>query len=141
MWKRFAAVAILAALLAVGCSKGAEPVQTPAAGSAQNKPMVNVTVKDLQALITTDKKPLIVDVRTPEEYAAGHIEGAKLVPLQTLEKDIAGIKKDQEIYLICRSGNRSAQAYTILAGMGYKDLKNVTGGMIEWEKAGYKIVK
>lgn len=138
MWKRFAGAVLVAAALVAGCGKAAEPVQTPA---AQQKPMVNVTVKDLEALIAGGKKPLVVDVRTPEEYGAGHIEGAKLVPLQTLEKDIASIKKDQEIYLICRSGNRSAQAYAILAGMGYKDLKNVTGGMIEWEKAGYKIVK
>lgn len=140
MWKRYLGAALVAALLLAGCSKGAAPTQ-PAAGTAERKPMVTMTVQDLNKLLESGKKPLIVDVRTPEEFAAGHIDGAKLVPLQTLEDGIKSIAKDQEIRLICRSGNRSAQAYDILAGIGYKNLTNVTGGMIEWEKAGYRVVK
>lgn len=139
--KRILVAVLLAAALTAGCT-AAQP--KPAAQSAQaaQQPMVNITPADLQKLLQgSGKQPLVVDVRTPEEYAEGHIAGAKLVPLQTIETDIKAIAKDQEIVLVCRSGNRSAQAYEILAGMGYKNLKNMTGGMTEWQKIGAPVTK
>jgi len=129
-WRQIAAVLLIfvALVTAVGCGK-TETV-------TDKKAMVNITPADLKKLFDSGKAPMIVDVRTPEEYAAGHIPGAKLIPLQTIEEGIKAIDKKQEMVLVCRSGNRSAQAYEILAGMGYSSLKNMTGGMTEWEKIG-----
>ena len=100
--------------------------------------MVSISASDLLKRLKAGEKPLIIDVREPHEFEAGHIEGAKLMPLGSVEKSVpaAGIAKDQEIILFCRSGNRSAQAYRKLEALGYTNLINVSGGMNEWAKIG-----
>lgn len=136
--KRSIALILAAVALLAGCA-GPAPQSTQAPqkpSSAQSEAMVNVTVNDLQERLKSDKPPLVIDVREPDEYAAGHIEGARLMPLGKVETEILPIPKDEEIYLVCRSGNRSAQAYRKLAALGYTNLKNVTGGMLQWEKVG-----
>ncbi|MDP2309851.1 MAG: rhodanese-like domain-containing protein [Pseudomonadota bacterium] len=77
----------------------------------------------------------LVDVREPDEYVGplGHIPGAELVPLSTVVDLAAGWDRDQPILLICRSGARSARAATALAGMGFRNLFNLVGGMIAWD--------
>jgi rhodanese-related sulfurtransferase len=144
--KRALITLAVAAALLTGCAQSqsqapAPAAQAPAAQPQQKAPMVNLTAADLLAQVKAGSKPFIVDVRTAEEFAAGHIDGAKNIDLQTIEKGIKAIPKEQEIVLICRSGNRSAQAYDILAQMGYTKLKNVTGGMQAWEQAGGPVVK
>ncbi len=137
-WASVLTAVLAAALLLAGC---AQSEQRPAAGVGQE--MVNITAADLLKRIETGEQPLIIDVRTEEEYAAGHIDGARLIPLQNIEKgmEASGIAKDAEIVLICRSGNRSAQAYRILAQMGYTNLINVRDGMKGWTAAGGPVVK
>jgi rhodanese-related sulfurtransferase len=94
-----------------------------------------------QRLQSTDQPPLIVDVREPHEFTAVRIEGAKLAPLGTVVKDLEGVDKNREIVLVCRSGNRSGKAQKQLAERGYTNLRNMTGGMLAWEKRGYPVVK
>lgn len=74
----------------------------------------------------------VIDVRTPEEFAAGHIPGAKLVPLQVLESMQSELNKEQKYVVVCRSGNRSTEASGILAENSFKNIYNMTGGMNEW---------
>lgn len=141
MGKRFLAALLAGVVLLAGCgsatkSAGQPQTQSPAA-------IVTITAADLAARLKAGEQPVIVDVRTPEEFATGHINGAKLAPLQTVETEVKalGLAKGQEIILVCRSGNRSAQAYQILAQQGYANLRNMEGGMIAWEQAGAPIVK
>ncbi|OJF16592.1 MAG: hypothetical protein A6D91_11315 [Bacillaceae bacterium G1] len=79
----------------------------------------------------------IVDVREPEEFAAGHIPGAVNLPLGrirfTANKELS---PEDEIVLVCRSGRRSVTAARILKKMGYRKLYNLTGGMVMWERFG-----
>lgn len=77
---------------------------------------------------------VIVDVRTPEEYAEGHIPGAINIPLDTLgdEQPAELPDLDQRIYVYCRSGRRSATATAILAGIGYTDVVDF-GGILDWD--------
>ncbi len=143
--KRALVTLVVAGALLTGCAQSQSPAPAPTgqapATQQQKAPMVNLTAADLLAQVKAGGKPFIVDVRTPEEFAAGHIDGAKNIDLQTIEKGIKAVPKEQEIVLICRSGNRSAQAYEILAQLGYTKLKNVTGGMQAWEQAGGPVVK
>lgn len=91
-----------------------------------------------------DKSPIpfiFIDVRTPEEYAGGHIRGAKLIPLQELEQRLAEVPKDRQVYLYCHSGRRSADASKILVKAGYTNIENVSGGITAWREAGYPTVK
>jgi rhodanese-related sulfurtransferase len=78
---------------------------------------------------------LLIDVREPEEWAAGHAPGARHIPLGELGARTGEIPQDTEVYVICRSGTRSARAVAALTGAGWKAL-NVTDGMQGWAAAG-----
>ncbi len=71
------------------------------------------------------KPALVIDVRTPDEFAAGHIEGALNIPYDRIGKDIRtvkGLQKDQPVLLYCRSGRRSAIAKAALEKEGYRQV-------------------
>jgi len=84
---------------------------------------------------------MFLDVRTPEEFAEGHIQGATLIPVQELEQHLAEIPKDKQVYVYCRSGKRSAAASTMLAKHGFANIENVVGGIEAWKNSGYTVVK
>lgn len=138
--KQFLAAVLMAAVLVSGCSAGKSP-QSTAQPSTKAGQVVSLSASDLLKRIEKGDKPLIVDVREPHEFAAGHIANAQLIPLGNVEQGFASIPKDQEIILVCRSGNRSEQAYQRLAALGYTNLTNMTGGMLSWEKIGAPIQK
>lgn len=87
----------------------------------------------------------VIDVRTAEEFSGelGHIPGSQLKPLPDIENWATQIDslKDEEIILVCRSGNRSGHAARYLEERGFKLLVNVKGGMRDWNKMGYPIEK
>lgn len=87
--------------------------------------------------------PLILDVRTPNEYYAGHLAKAKLIPLNQLQARLSEIStyKNRPVLVYCRSGNRSTVASQILVRNGFKQLYNLSHGIIGWEHAGKKIVE
>lgn len=70
---------------------------------------------------------LILDVRTPGEYAGGHIKGSKNIPLQSLHQHIGTIPKDKVIITCCASGMRSGSARSILKGNGWNEVYNGGG--------------
>jgi|TARA_B110000967_G_scaffold41232_1_gene41125 phage shock protein E len=74
-------------------------------------------------------KSMIIDVRTIEEWNAGHLASAQHLQLELVASNITELAtdKDQPIYLYCRSGNRSGQAKTILEGLGYSQVTNAGG--------------
>ncbi|GAV20737.1 phage shock protein E [Mariprofundus micogutta] len=82
-----------------------------------------------------------IDVRTAEEFAAGHIEGARLIPVQELAERLNEVPKDKQVYVYCRSGKRSAQASSLLAKAGFSNIENVSGGINAWTDAGFPVVK
>ncbi|MGX8795355.1 rhodanese-like domain-containing protein [Fusibacter sp. JL298sf-3] len=98
-----------------------------------------LSAEEAKNLMEETESYLLLDVRTPEEYDAGHIEGALLKPLDTLESvaEEAFPDKDQMILIYCRSGNRSATAAKLLQEMGYTDVYDF-GGIIDWP---YEVVK
>jgi len=84
---------------------------------------------------------LVVDVREPHEWRAGHIPGARLIPLDELPRRLAELDPEQEIVLVCRSGNRSAQATLLLQRAGFTRVANLAGGMIAWTRAGLPVTR
>ncbi|CAN5507649.1 hypothetical protein BH10ACI3_BH10ACI3_29160 [soil metagenome] len=77
-----------------------------------------------------------IDVRTPEEYSGGHAARAINIPLDTLSTKLDTIEKNEPVYLICQTGNRSKKAAVMLKDAGYPNVLNVTGGTTAWEAAG-----
>jgi rhodanese-related sulfurtransferase len=72
---------------------------------------------------------IILDVRTPGEYASGHIKGSKNFPLQSLQQHLSEIPKDKVIITCCASGMRSGSAKSLLLSSGYKEVHNGGGWM------------
>jgi len=89
--------------------------------------------------LQVDKSIHLVDVRELHEFNAGHINGAQLIPLGTIEDSFSSLipKKDTKIFIYCRSGNRSTEAAKKLVSMGYTNVFDI-GGIITWE---YGIVR
>ncbi|HKI61148.1 MAG TPA: rhodanese-like domain-containing protein [Mariprofundaceae bacterium] len=84
----------------------------------------------------------IIDVRTPEEYIAGHVPSARLLPLSTIMARGHEVPKEGKVYVICQAGGRSAQAAGYLAQQfGHDNLINVAGGTMAWTSAGYPVEK
>lgn len=83
---------------------------------------------------------LLVDVREPDEWRAGHVAGATHIPLGSIASRASALPKDREILLICRTGNRSAMAQERLAQAGFRNVTNVEGGMTAWVEQGYPVI-
>ena len=98
--------------------------------------MQNISVEELKSRLDQGEKINIIDVREPHENAEFNI-GGTLIPLgkiQTMQVEELDDLKEQEIVLYCRSGNRSGQACLILDTLGFKNTKNLTGGMLAWQE-------
>jgi rhodanese-related sulfurtransferase len=98
--------------------------------------MQNITVEELKQRMDAGEKIQLVDVREPAENTEFNI-GGTLLPLgriQTMQIDDIDEFRDQELVLYCRSGNRSGQAALFLESMGFKNVKNLTGGMLAWQE-------
>jgi rhodanese-related sulfurtransferase len=95
--------------------------------------ITKIDVETLQNRLENEEITLL-DVREVDEYDGGHIEGAVNAPLSSLDETKFPYPKDEPIYVICRSGNRSAQAAQLLKERGYKEIYDVSGGMIAWER-------
>ena len=95
-----------------------------------------ITVEELKAKMDAGESLHLVDVREPHEHTEFNI-GGLLLPLgkvQTMQVDEIDELKEDTVYIYCRSGNRSGQACLILETMGYKNVVNVTGGMLAWQE-------
>ena len=79
-----------------------------------------------------DASLYVLDVRAPEEYAAGHVPGAVNIPHDQVASRLAEVPKDKDVVLYCRSGRRSALASEVLAGNGYTRLQLMQGDMPGW---------
>jgi rhodanese-related sulfurtransferase len=135
--KRIFAFVIIAVMIfsLVSCSEKAS-VSSDQLNNNQNLSeggYTNLKQEEAKINLDADKSIILLDVRTPEEYADVHIPGSILIPLDTLqnaaEKKLTD--KDATIYVYCRSGNRSASASKILADLGYKNIYNI-GGIATW---------
>ncbi|MGG1553204.1 MULTISPECIES: rhodanese-like domain-containing protein [Paenibacillus] len=95
--------------------------------------MDTILPSEVKARLANGEKLVIVDVREDEEVAQGMIPGAVHIPLGQLPDRMNDIPKAEEVILVCRSGNRSGRALAFLEAQGVSGLKNMTGGMLEWE--------
>jgi rhodanese-related sulfurtransferase len=90
----------------------------------------------VQRLEKNDTSLVVLDVRTPQEFAAGHIPGAVNIPHDQLPNRLAEIAgaKNKDVVVYCRSGRRSAIALETLSSQGFKSVKHLEGDMLKWEE-------
>jgi rhodanese-related sulfurtransferase len=113
---------------------GVSNAETTASASCDfnSEHMDSITTSELRALLDNNFQGILLDVREPDEYAAAHIEGSRLIPLQTLPGQLDSLPKDKEILIHCKSGRRSARAVELLLENGFTNVKNVDGGIDAW---------
>jgi rhodanese-related sulfurtransferase len=99
-----------------------------------------ISPAEAKALLDGDNPPLVLDVRQANEFKAGHIHGAKLIPLNELAGRINELPKDRTILCVCRSGARSSVAMNQMIKAGI-DALNMRGGMTGWQSASLPVTK
>lgn len=146
---------ILAALALTACSTQPMPMQTlsrmPASLQAQRaqntfKPQAVVTISPQEAhdwVMDPQSQWLILDVRTPEEFAQGRLKNATLLNFYApdFKTQLEQMNRHQPTILYCRSGNRSGKALEIMRELGFKNVYEVRGGILAWQSAGFPVVK
>jgi rhodanese-related sulfurtransferase len=98
--------------------------------------MQNISVEELKSRMDAGEKINLIDVREPHEYAEFNI-GGTLIPLgkiQTMQIDEIEDLKEEEVIIHCRSGQRSMMACMFLDTLGFKNTKNLAGGMMAWQE-------
>ena len=124
---------VLSLLTLSACAVPAAAAVTPAPTATAAVEYKKISAADAKARMDSEDTIVILDVRTQEEYDAGHIPGAILVPNETIVDKQPELLPDldAEILVYCRSGNRSAQAAKKLIAIGYTNVVDF-GGIIDW---------
>ena len=104
------------------------------------KPVSTIGAGELNDRLKNGKRPLVIDVRQPDEYRTGHIAGAKPIPLNQLNSRIKELPQRREIVCVCASGNRSGSATRMLVKAGFNAV-NLKGGMNSWRQANLPVKK
>jgi len=135
---------LMVSMLLVGCAtpapaapKVVSPAMATPAATLVALPQ-DVTPETVEKLRSTGAA-VIVDVREPDEYVVGRIPGAVLIPLGELPNRLDEVPTDTPVVMVCRSGNRSAQALQLLQKAGFTNVHNMLGGMNAWTTAGYVV--
>jgi rhodanese-related sulfurtransferase len=81
----------------------------------------------------------LLDVREPDEWAAGHAPGAHHIPMMEIPARMAEVPTEGEVVVVCRSGGRSGQVVSYLMGNGWDNVRNLDGGMRSWAAAGQEM--
>ena len=141
---------LTAALIVAGCSSDDGETSSPAAGSpttsadATEGAGIRLVSAEEGAAIQADPPQdlVILDVRTPEEFAEGHLDEAIMIDFYEADfaDQLAELDPDVPYLLYCRSGNRSGQTAAIMEQLGFADVADVDGGIVAWSDAGLPIV-
>lgn len=99
-----------------------------------------LTPADYEEIFGAGQTHMLIDVRTPEEFASGHIEGSINIPVESLSDRLNELPRDLPLVVYCRTGNRSATAARILVDAGYASVFDL-GGIQSWVAAGYPIIQ
>ncbi len=126
---RFAIAIVLGALVAtVAFAEDPESTKVP-----------SISAAELHAWGESGAAPVVIDVRTPNEYASGHIPGAINIPFDQVAQRIAEIETPQGVALYCMVGPRARMGESALLAAGYQRVLHLEGGLAAWKAAGLPI--
>lgn len=132
--KKFLAVLLLIGSCFLAACGENKPQQSEAVSAAETVTFISISADEAKEKMESETGYIILDVRTKEEFDAGHIPGAVLIPDYEIEQRAESelTDKNQLILVYCRSGRRSKLAAQALADMGYTNVVEF-GGIIDWE--------
>lgn len=135
---------LAAAFLSSAVSFASFAADAKAESKTEAKPAVkNIKVADAAKLLAEKKEVVVLDVRTPEEFKAGHLKGAVNINIQspTFKEDVSKLDKSKTYLVNCAAGGRSTRACTAMDGFGFTNAFNLEGGFRAWSAAGQPVVK
>ena len=121
----------IALLLLVAAPAFAQPAASPEAP--------RITPSGLNELRTSGAAPVVIDVRTPEEYATGHIPGAVNIPFDQVAQRISEVDAPHGVALYCMVGPRARKGESALLSAGYTSVLHLEGGLAAWQAAGLPV--
>ena len=129
-------------LAACGGDDGTEATPVTSAAAAGVRPAFGLVTPEQAATLAADEDVTVIDVRTPEEFAEGHLDGAVLVDFGSpgFANEVAQLDPSLPYLVYCRSGNRSGQAVAAMQQVGFEQLWDMDGGVIAWTSAGLPLV-
>jgi rhodanese-related sulfurtransferase len=127
--KALVAGLMLGAVVLAGCSSSSATLET-------------VSPDQAATVIADDSSEIILDIRTPEEYDQGIIEGAINIDFYepTFAEDLDALDKEGHYVVYCRTGNRSGQAMSTFADLGFTNVTEIDGGIVSWYDTGLPVV-
>ena len=126
---RFAIAIVLGAFVATGVG----------AADPQSNDAPSISATELHTRRESGVAPVVIDVRTPEEYASGHIPGAVNIPFDQVAQRIAEVDAPHGVALYCMVGPRARKGESALLGAGYEAVLHLEGGLAAWQAAGFPV--
>ncbi len=142
MSHRNIALGIILGLMVASCSDN--PSQSANSGTEEKASAVSlVDVSSASKLLEQDKTAMLLDVRTPDEFNAGHIEGAENIDFKSPDfvEKISNLAKDKHYVVYCGSGKRSGKATAKMEELGFTRITDVDGGTTAWSAANLPLVQ
>jgi rhodanese-related sulfurtransferase len=129
--KRFIIILLLTSVFSISCKE-----------ESSEGTIKIVTAEEMKELSQLDNVQLL-DVRTPEEYVEGYIEGFQNIDFlsETFQNDIEKLDKTKPVIVYCRSGGRSARCSALMLEKGFKKIYDLEGGITKWESEGNTVIK
>ena len=126
--KRFALVFLGTLFATAAFAEDPEPTEAP-----------SISAAELHAQRESGAAPVVIDVRTPEEYAAGHVPGAVNIPFDQVAQRIAEVEAPHGVALYCMVGPRARMGESALLAAGYASVFHLEGGLAAWQAAGLPV--
>jgi len=136
------ALTALVALPLAGCGGDDTATDAPIVSIAPADVAPGLVDPATAAGLAASSDVTVIDVRTPEEFAEGHLEGAQLIDIYEADfaQQIDALDRDGDYLVYCRSGNRSASATALMAQLGFTTVFELEGGMVAYDAAGLPVV-
>jgi rhodanese-related sulfurtransferase len=136
------AVVFVSVLLLISCKKDRKDSDVITSPEEKQQIIKNISVAQCDSLIKAEsggKNFFIIDVRTPSEYAGGHLNNALNIDYNSaaFRDSIKALDRGDTYLIYCQSGNRSGNALAVMAEEGFKEVYNMTGGFGAWKSKGY----
>lgn len=132
-------VLLFVALFSGGCEGGAETGDTPDSRGAFIPIEVDAAAAD--AVRKEDSSIVVLDIRTPEEFAAGHLPGAVNVDFRSddFERSLSALEREKTYLVHCESGGRSGEAMEVFDRLGFRDILHLRSGFRDWKDSRFPV--
>ena len=137
---------LLSAILIAGlaaCGAPAASTSDAPSKAATQIAIPNISAQDASARLHADSGVTVLDIRTPKEFAAGHISGAVLMDYnsKSFAEDVSKLDRSQAYIVHCQSGGRSGRSMQQFKRLGFENVSHMKGGIAEWKKEGLPLTQ